>query len=116
MSAIHDQAMNYVYQQVLHRLLGYFTRAERTALQLFIQRLVVAAGGVERIGECKVLVVHTGSRDSSYTLAFLRAAQLSIAGRAPATFNLRVATHAPCLDEPDSHGQCASQLWRLVCL
>jgi hypothetical protein len=92
MSAIHDQAMNYVYQQVLHRLLGYFTRAERTALQLFIQRLVVAAGGVERIGECKVLVVHTGSRDSSYTLAFLRAAQLSIAGRAPATFNLRVAT------------------------
>ncbi|MCX7078559.1 MAG: hypothetical protein NTV76_04285, partial [Pseudomonas sp.] len=92
MSAFHDQAMNYVYQQVLHRLLGHFSRAERTALQLFIQRLVIAAGGIERIGEYKVLVVHAGSRDSSYTLAFLRAAQLSIASRAPATFNLRIAT------------------------
>jgi hypothetical protein len=92
MSAIHDQAMNYVYQQVLHRLLGYFSRAERTALQLFIQRLIIAAGGMERIGDYKVLVVQAGTRDSSYTLAFLRAAQLSIASRAPNTFNLRIAT------------------------
>lgn len=92
MSAFHDQAMNYVYQQVLHRLLGYFSRAERTALQLFIQRLVIAAGGMERIGDYKVLVVQAGTRDSSYTLAFLRAAQLSIASRAPSTFNLRIAT------------------------
>ena len=92
MSAIHDQAMNYVYQQVLHRLLGYFSRAERTALQLFIQRLVIAAGGMERIGDYKVLVVQAGTRDSGYTLAFLRAAQLSIAARAPSTFNLRIAT------------------------
>ncbi|VVN91305.1 hypothetical protein [Pseudomonas fluorescens] len=92
MSAIHDQAMNYVYQQVLQRLLGYYSRAERTALQLFIQRLIVAAGGIERISEFKVLVAHPGTRDSSYTLGFVRAAQLSIAGRAPATFNLRVAT------------------------
>lgn len=92
MSAIHDQAMNYVYQQVLHRLLGYFSRAERTALQLFIQRLIIAAGGMERIGDYKVLAVQAGTRDSGYTLAFLRAAQLSIAARAPTTFNLRIAT------------------------
>jgi len=92
MSAIHDQAMNYVYQQVVHRLLSYFSRAERTALQLLIQRLAVAAGGMERMGDYKVLFFHCGSRDSCYTLAFLRAAQLSIAGRAPATFQLRVAT------------------------
>ncbi|VVO02638.1 hypothetical protein [Pseudomonas fluorescens] len=92
MSDIHDQAMNYVYQQVLHRLLGFYSRAERTALQLFIQRLIVAAGGIERINQFRVLVVHPGTRDSSYTLGFVRAAQLSIAGRAPATFNLRVAT------------------------
>lgn len=92
MSDIHDQAMNYVYQQVLHRLLSFYSRAERTALQLFIQRLIVAAGGIERISEFKVLVAHPGTRDSSYTLGFVRAAQLSIAGRAPATFNLRVAT------------------------
>ncbi|WDR35566.1 hypothetical protein NN484_24235 [Pseudomonas serboccidentalis] len=92
MSTIHDQAMNYVYQQVLQRLLSFFSRAERTALQLLIQRLVVAAGGMERIGDYKVLVTPSGTRDSCYTLALLRAAQLSIAGRAPGTFQLRVAT------------------------
>ncbi|MDR6915501.1 hypothetical protein J2X66_002369 [Pseudomonas sp. 3296] len=92
MTNTHDQAMNYVYQQVLQRLLSFFSRAERTALQLMIQRVVVAAGGMERIGEFKVLTIQSGSRDSCYTLALLRAAQLSIAGRAPATFQLRVAT------------------------
>ncbi|MGV8890231.1 MAG: hypothetical protein ACOH2P_19815 [Pseudomonas sp.] len=92
MTNIHDQAMNYVYQQVLQRLLSFFSRAERTALQLMIQRLVVAAGGMERIGDYKVLAIQSGSRDSCYTLALLRAAQLSIAGRAPATFRLRVAS------------------------
>ncbi|WP_086791541.1 hypothetical protein [Pseudomonas sp. SCPG-7] len=91
MSTIHDQAMNYVYQQVLQRLLSFFSRAERTALQLLIQRLMVAAGGAERMGDYKVLVTSSGTRDSCYTLALLRAAQLSIAGRAPATFQLRVA-------------------------
>ncbi|TKJ75151.1 hypothetical protein PspCFBP13508_03640 [Pseudomonas sp. CFBP13508] len=92
MSTIHDQAMNYVYQQVLQRLLSFFSRAERTALQLLIQRLVVAAGGMENIGQFKVLVHQSGLRDSCYTLALLRAAQLTIAGRAPATFQLRVAS------------------------
>ncbi|MEE4371529.1 hypothetical protein V2J67_04045 [Pseudomonas alliivorans] len=91
MSVIHEQAMNYVYQQVLQRLLGYFSRAERTALQLLIQRLIVAAGGIERISSFKVLVAFGGGKDSAYTLAFVRAAQLSIACRAPGTFNLRVA-------------------------
>lgn len=92
MTHIHDQAMNYVYQQMLQRVLSFFSRAERTALQLMIQRLVVAAGGMERIGDYKVLAIQSGSRDSCYTLALLRAAQLSIAGRAPATFQLRVAS------------------------
>ena len=92
MSAIHEQAMNYVYQQVLQRLVGHFTRAERTALQLLIQRIVVAAGGMEQVGDYRVLVAHGGGEVSSYTLALLRAAQLTIAGRAPRTFNLRVAT------------------------
>lgn len=92
MSTIHEQAMNYVYQQVLQRLIGHFNRAERTALQLLIQRIVVAAGGMEQVGDYKVLVAHGGGEVSSYTLALLRAAQLSIAGRAPRTFQLRVAT------------------------
>ena len=92
MSTIHDQAMNYVYQQVLQRLLSFFSRAERTALQLLIQRLAVAAGGMDRLGEFKVMVTQSGTRECCYNLALLRAAQLSIAGRAPGTFQLRVAT------------------------
>ena len=92
MSAIHEQAMNYVYQQVLQRLIGHFTREERTALQLLIQRIIVSAGGMEQIGDYKVLIAHGGGVVSSYTLALLRAAQLTIAGRSPRTFQLRVAT------------------------
>lgn len=92
MSAIHEQAMIHVYQQILQRLLSFYSRAERTALQLLIQRLIVAAGGIERIGDYRVLTVQNGSRDNFYVLTALRAAQLSIAGRYPVTFNLRVAT------------------------
>ena len=43
MNNFHEQAMGFVYQQVLHRLLGFFSRPERIALQLLIQRLLVAA-------------------------------------------------------------------------
>ncbi|WP_434557293.1 hypothetical protein [Pseudomonas sp. Z4-20] len=92
MSAIHEQAMTYVYQQVLQRLLDFYSRAERTALQLLIQRLIVAAGGIDRIGEYRVLTIQNGSREGFYVLTALRAAQLSIAGRHPTTFDLRVAT------------------------
>ena len=92
MTSIHDQAMNHVYQQVLQRLLGFFSRAERTALQLLIQRLAVAAGGMEHIGDYKVLAIQSGARDNCYTLALLRAAQLTIATRSPATFQLRIAS------------------------
>lgn len=92
MSAIHEQAMIHVYQQVLQRLLSFYSRGERTALQLLIQRLIVAAGGIERIGDYRVLTVQNGSRESFYVLTALRAAQLSIAGRHPVTFTLRVAT------------------------
>lgn len=65
MSAIHEQAMNYVYQQVLQRLVGHFTRDERTALQLLIQRIVVAAGGMEQVGNYKVLIAHGGVRSAA---------------------------------------------------
>lgn len=91
MNNFHEQAMGFVYQQVLHRLLGFFSRPERIALQLLIQRLLVAAGGVERIGNYRIMVVHEGGKECAYTLAFLRAAQLSIAGRSPETFKLRIA-------------------------
>ncbi|MDU9392919.1 hypothetical protein [Pseudomonas sp. zfem002] len=92
MGAIHDQAMQYVYQQVLQRLLERMSQGQRASLQLLIQRLLVVAGGLECIAGLKVMLVHTGGRDSTHTLAFLRAAQLSLAARSPGTFSLRVAT------------------------
>ena len=74
MNNFHEQAMSFVYQQMLNRLLGFFSRSERIALQLLIQRLLVAAGGIDRIGHYRVMVVHEGGQESAYSLAFLRAA------------------------------------------
>lgn len=90
MTAIHDQAMHYIYQQVLERLLSQMSQAQRASLQLLIQRLLVAAGGLECIGTFRVLVLQGGDCRSVRLLAMLRAAQLSIALRAPVTFQLRV--------------------------
>lgn len=90
MSIVHDQAMHFIYQQVLERLLSHMSKEQRASLQLLIQRLLVAAGGPEYIGTFRVLVVQGGDRRSARLLAVLRAAQLSIALRAPVTFKLRV--------------------------
>lgn len=90
MSNIHEQAMHYIYQQVLNRLLEHMSQAQRACVQLLIQRLLVAAGGVEYIGDFRVLVIHGHDRCNTRLLAFLRAAQLSIALRAPDTFRLQV--------------------------
>ncbi|MBA6115257.1 hypothetical protein MXF29_21405 [Pseudomonas sp. NC26] len=90
MSIVHDQAMHYIYQQVLERLLSHMSQAQRASLQLLIQRLLVAAGGPEYIGTFRLLVMQGGDRRSARLLAILRAAQLSIALRAPVTFQLRV--------------------------
>lgn len=90
MSSIHDQAMHYIYQQVLQRVLDHMTQAQRASVQLLIQRLLVAAGGLEYIGEFRLLVMHANDPGSARLLATLRAAQLSIALRGPETFHLRV--------------------------
>jgi hypothetical protein len=89
-SIVHDQAMHFIYQQVLERLLSHMSKEQRASLQLLIQRLLVAAGGPEYIGTFRLLVVHGADRRSARLLAILRAAQLSIALRAPVTFKLRV--------------------------
>ncbi|MHC6225795.1 hypothetical protein ACYU03_13635 [Pseudomonas sp. X10] len=91
MSNMHDQAMQFIYQQVLQRLLEHMSQAQRASLQLLIQRLVVAAGGLEYIDNFRLLVLDGGDRRSAHGLACLRAAQLSIASRAQGTFALRVA-------------------------
>lgn len=90
MTAIHDQAMHYIYQQVLERLLAHMSQAQRASLQLLIQRLLVAAGGPEYIGTFRLQVLQGSDRQGARLLAMLRAAQLSIAMRAPVTFQLRV--------------------------
>lgn len=91
MSKRHDQAMHSIYQQVLARLLDHMSQAQRASLQLLIQRLVVAAGGLEQIGDFTLLLLDAGDRRSAHALACLRAAQLSIATRSRCTFSLRVA-------------------------
>ena len=90
MTSIHDQAMQYIYQQVLQRLLDHMSQAQRASVQLLIQRLMVAAGGVEYIADFRLLVLHAGDARSAGLLAVLRAAQLSIALRGTDTFRLRV--------------------------
>ncbi|MNO29058.1 hypothetical protein D3C76_189630 [compost metagenome] len=82
--------MQYIYQQVLERLLSHMSQAQRASLQLLIQRLLVAAGGPEYIGTFRILLIQGNDRDSARLLAILRAAQLSIALRAPDTFQLQV--------------------------
>jgi len=89
---MHQQAMTYIYQQVLERLLGHFSPPQRTSLHFLIQRLLVAAGGAERVTSFTVLLAYGGGKDSSQTLALLRAAQLALAARIGVTFQIRVAT------------------------
>ncbi|PSS58485.1 hypothetical protein [Pseudomonas sp. BBP2017] len=92
MGSIHEQAMQYVYKQVLQRLLEHLSQAQKASLQLLIQRLIVAAGGVERMKGLRLMFVLDASLSSAQALACLRAAQLSIAARSPATFHLCIAT------------------------
>ncbi|WP_342651387.1 hypothetical protein [Pseudomonas sp. REB1044] len=94
MSSIHDQAMHYIYQQVLERLLDHMTQAQRASVQLLVQRLLVSAGGVEYLRDFRLLVLLGYDRSNVSLLAFLRAAQLSIALRGPETFRLQVVVNA----------------------
>lgn len=114
MTAIHDQAMHYIYQQVLERLLSHMSQAQRASLQLLIQRLLVAAGGPEYIGTFRLLVLQGNERRSARLLAMLRAAQLSIAQRAPVTFQLRVlvvSLPAAASATLESHERCFNALF-----
>lgn len=114
MSNIHDQAMHYIYQQVLQRVLDHMSQAQRASVQLLIQRLLVAAGGLEYIGEFRLLVLHANDPRSAGLLAMLRAAQLNIALRSPQTFHLRVVVGCqPALREEllDDHERAFSTLF-----
>nr|WP_156866809.1 MULTISPECIES: hypothetical protein [Pseudomonas] len=106
--------MHYVYEQVLERLLSHMSQSQRASLQLLIQRLLVAAGGLEYIGTFRLQVLQGGDRNSARLLAMLRAAQLSIALRAPVTFQLRVlVVSLPVADSArlDAHERSFSALF-----
>ncbi|WP_213879338.1 hypothetical protein [Pseudomonas sp. dw_358] len=105
MSALHSQAMTHVHAQLLQRLLGCFTPAQRASLQMLMQRLCIEAGGLPELERYKVLLACAGGKDSLQTLAFLRAAQLSFAQEHGATFTLRVAT---CRQAGISHAAFAN--------
>lgn len=78
-------------QVLLPRLLGYFSPVELDAVSRLADRLIAAAGGIEHIGAYKVMVAYGGGKDSSYTVAFLRAVQLQVAAQHGQTFMLRIA-------------------------
>nr|WP_314872706.1 hypothetical protein [uncultured Pseudomonas sp.] len=114
MSNIHEQALEYVYTQVLEHLMEHMSQALRASMQLLIQRLMVAAGGVDYLGQFQLLVIHGADRDSALLLSTLRAAQLTIAQRAPQTFRLKVLVASlPAASEAalDYHERCFSTLF-----
>lgn len=90
MSSLHDQAMHYIYQQVLERVNAHMPRAQQASLQLLTHRLVMAAGGQEYLDRFRLLIVLGSDRRSAQLLACVRAAQLSLALRCGSTFRLRV--------------------------
>lgn len=113
MGSIHDQAMQYIYQQVLQRLLEHLSQAQRASLQLLIQRLIVAAGSIEKIKDLRLMFVFDACQPSAQALACLRAAQLSIAARAPGTFRLRIATAWQAGMSPTAQANIESTFSRL---
>ncbi|MBA3770968.1 MAG: hypothetical protein H0X13_00390 [Ramlibacter sp.] len=76
---------------LLARLLHHFSPVELDAVTKLGDRLIAAAGGVEKIAAYKVMVAYGGGKDSSYTVAFLRAVQLQVLERHGQAFRLRVA-------------------------
>lgn len=114
MNNTHDQAMQFVYQQVLQRIFEHLNQAQRASVQLLVQRLLVIAGGHAHIADLRLVLLHGGDQRSAHLLTYLRAAQLSIAIRHHATFRLRVlVARLPGLDRATlaSHERCFSALF-----
>lgn len=101
MSELHQQAINYVYLQVLQKLQCHYSHRQRLALEELIRRIILAAGGHEQLRDYKIMVAHNGGRDTTQAVAFLRAAQLSLPLRYGQSFKLRIVTcHQGPLGDP----------------
>jgi hypothetical protein len=92
LSELHQQAINYVYLQVLQKLQCHYSHRQRLALEQLIARIILEAGGPGRLGGLRIMVAHNGGRESTQAVAFLRAAQLSLTVRCAHTFLLRIVT------------------------
>jgi hypothetical protein len=80
-------------QEVLERLWNALSPADRAGVDRCAERLLGALEDRTHLAGNIVLVPYGGGKDSSYVLAFTRAAQLRIAHRLGETFTLRAATN-----------------------
>lgn len=77
---------------LLARIENYFSISEQRAMRTLALRLISQAGGLDHLSGFRVMVAYGGGKDSSYTLAFMRAVQLQLAVDVGQTFMLRVAS------------------------
>ena len=73
------------------KLLSFFSLKEIAGIDLLANRLV-RKYGVDGLSSRTLLVAYGGGKDSTYTVAFLRAVQLRLANEHGSTFMLRSAT------------------------
>ncbi|MCU1719024.1 hypothetical protein [Pseudomonas sp. 5P_3.1_Bac2] len=78
-------------ERLLAELKNYLHADECRAVSTLAERLVDAAGGVEALSDYKLMVAYGGGKDSSYTVAMLRATQLQLAVQHGHSFQLRIA-------------------------
>lgn len=89
MNANTSQAWN--DEPLLGQLNHYLRADERRAVATIGERLIDAAGGLEGLTDYKLMVAYGGGKDSSYTVAMLRATQLHLSVLHGRTFQLRIA-------------------------
>ncbi|WP_433654514.1 hypothetical protein ACQPW1_27660 [Nocardia sp. CA-128927] len=75
------------YQQ----LIGFLTEDEQLGVAAVGDKLIEAAGGLDRLADYKVMVAYGGGKDSTYVVAFVRAVQLHLQLEHGETFLMRVA-------------------------
>lgn len=78
-------------EQVYRTLCSYLTAEERQGVLAVAAAITERLGGVELLASRCVMVAYGGGKDSSYTVAFMRAVQLQLQRRYGTTFRLRVA-------------------------
>ncbi|GAB4182638.1 MAG: hypothetical protein Tsb002_04190 [Wenzhouxiangellaceae bacterium] len=76
---------------ILDQLLAVMSPHEQEAVAATADHVLSLCGNAKSIDQFKLMVAYGGGKDSTYTVAFMRAVQLSIAVRQGRTFILRVA-------------------------